>query len=56
MASYDDEGEPPSRQSVTLSLPPELLKKLKATGPDWKERINEILRDTLVKSGDGAGT
>jgi uncharacterized protein (DUF4415 family) len=40
--------EQPKKQ-VTLRLDADLLDGLRATGPGWQTRINEVLRDWLEK-------
>jgi uncharacterized protein (DUF4415 family) len=34
---------------VTIRLEPDLLERLRATGPGWQTRINEALREWLTK-------
>ena len=41
-------SEKPKKQ-VTLRLDADLLDGLRATGPGWQTRINEVLRDWLEK-------
>lgn len=45
-------GRPPSptaKRQVTIRLDPDLLDRLRATGPGWQTRLNEALRDWLSK-------
>ncbi|NNM74513.1 BrnA antitoxin family protein [Enterovirga aerilata] len=45
-------GRPKSdkpKKQVTLRLDADLLDGLRATGPGWQTRINEVLRDWLEK-------
>jgi uncharacterized protein (DUF4415 family) len=35
------------RQQVSIRLDPDVLAKLKATGPGWQTRINDILRKAV---------
>lgn len=37
------------KQQVTIRLDPDLLERLRATGPGWQTRINEVLREWLAK-------
>jgi uncharacterized protein (DUF4415 family) len=41
-------SEKPKKQ-VTLRLDADLLDGLRATGPGWQTRINDVLRDWLEK-------
>jgi uncharacterized protein (DUF4415 family) len=34
---------------VTIRLDPELLEKLRATGPGWQTRLNDAVREWLEK-------
>ena len=45
-------GRPPlaeAKRQVTLRLDPDLLDRLRATGPGWQTRVNRALRDWLKK-------
>ncbi|MFM7304195.1 MAG: BrnA antitoxin family protein [Alphaproteobacteria bacterium] len=45
-------GRPPlaeAKRQVTLRLDPDLLDRLRATGPGWQTRVNKALRDWLKK-------
>jgi uncharacterized protein (DUF4415 family) len=45
-------GRPPSpspKRHVTIRLDPDLLDRLRATGPGWQTRLNEALRDWLAR-------
>jgi uncharacterized protein (DUF4415 family) len=45
-------GRPPSpapKRQVTIRLDPDLLDRLRATGPGWQTRLNEALRDWLAR-------
>jgi uncharacterized protein (DUF4415 family) len=45
-------GRPPlaeAKRQVTLRLDPDLLDRLRATGPGWQTRANKALRDWLKK-------
>ena len=36
-----------ARQQVSIRLDPDVLAKLKATGPGWQRRVNDILRKAV---------
>jgi uncharacterized protein (DUF4415 family) len=38
-----------AKQQVTIRLDPELLEKLRATGPGWQTRLNDAVREWLEK-------
>lgn len=38
-----------AKQQVTIRLDPELLQKLRATGPGWQTRLNDAVREWLEK-------
>lgn len=38
-----------AKRQVTLRLDPDLLDRLRATGPGWQTRVNKALRDWLKK-------
>jgi uncharacterized protein (DUF4415 family) len=40
---------PTAKRQVTIRLDPDLLDRLRATGPGWQTRLNEALRDWLAK-------
>ena len=40
---------PMAKRQVTIRLEPDLLERLRATGPGWQTRINEALREWLTK-------
>lgn len=45
-------GRPPSpapKRQVTIRLDPDLLDRLRVTGPGWQTRLNEALRDWLAR-------
>jgi len=45
-------GRPPlpaPKQAVTVRLEPELLARLRASGPGWQSRLNEAVREYLAK-------
>ena len=45
-------GRPPlaaPKQAVTVRLEPELLARLRASGPGWQTRLNEAVREYLAK-------
>jgi uncharacterized protein (DUF4415 family) len=45
-------GRPPlpaPKQAVTVRLEPELLARLRASGPGWQSRLNEAVREWLAK-------
>ena len=45
-------GRPPlpqAKRQVTLRLDPDLLDRLRASGPGWQTRVNKALRDWLKK-------
>jgi uncharacterized protein (DUF4415 family) len=47
-------GRPPSetrKQPVKIRLDPDLVAALRASGPGWQTRINELLRDVLRAKG-----
>lgn len=41
---------PDAKQQVTIRLEPELLERLRATGPGWQTRLNEAVREWLKKN------
>jgi len=44
-------GRPKSdfaKQQISVRLDPEVLTKLRETGPGWQARINHLLRDALA--------
>lgn len=44
-------GRPKSdapKQAVSLRLDPDVLEKLRATGPGWQSRVNDILRKAVA--------
>lgn len=46
-------GRPPkevTKQQVTLRLDPDVLDRLRATGPGWQSRVNEALRAWLDRA------
>jgi uncharacterized protein (DUF4415 family) len=40
---------PAAKRQVTIRLDPDLLDRLRATGPGWQTRLNDALRDWLAK-------
>lgn len=38
-----------AKRQVTIRLEPDLLDRLRATGPGWQTRLNEAVRDWLKK-------
>jgi uncharacterized protein (DUF4415 family) len=45
-------GRPPlpnAKRQVTVRLDPDLLDRLRATGPGWQTRLNEAVREWLEK-------
>ena len=45
-------GRPPStsaKRLVTVRLDPDLLDRMRATGPGWQTRLNEAVREWLIK-------
>jgi uncharacterized protein (DUF4415 family) len=42
-----DEELANARQQVSIRLDPDVLAKLKATGPGWQRRVNDILRKAV---------
>ena len=40
---------PQAKRQVTLRLDPDLLDRLRASGPGWQTRVNKALRDWLKK-------
>lgn len=38
-----------AKRQVTIRLEPELLERLRATGPGWQTRLSEAVRDWLAK-------
>jgi uncharacterized protein (DUF4415 family) len=45
-------GRPPlpaPKQAVTVRLEPDLLARLRASGPGWQTRLNEAVREYLAK-------
>lgn len=40
-------GRPPqgatAKQQISVRLDPDVIKRMKATGPDWQRRMNEVL-------------
>jgi uncharacterized protein (DUF4415 family) len=40
---------PTAKKQVTIRLEPELLERLRATGPGWQTRISEAVREWLAK-------
>lgn len=40
---------PAAKRQVTIRLEPELLDRLRATGPGWQTRLNEAVREWLEK-------
>jgi uncharacterized protein (DUF4415 family) len=41
---------PDAKRQVTIRLEPDLLDRLRATGPGWQTRLNEAVRDWLKKN------
>ena len=44
-------GRPKSdapKQAVSLRLDPDVLERLRATGPGWQSRVNDILRKAVA--------
>lgn len=41
---------PDAKRQVTIRLDPELLEGLRATGPGWQTRLNEVVREWLKKN------
>ncbi|AMJ63135.1 hypothetical protein AXW83_25040 [Bosea sp. PAMC 26642] len=39
----------PTKKLVSLRLDQDVLERAKAGGPGWQTRINDILRDVLIK-------
>jgi len=39
------------KRSIAIRLDPDVLERLRATGPGWQTRINEVLRAWLDRSG-----
>ena len=47
-----DRGRPPlprAKRQVTVRLDPDLLDRMRATGPGWQTRLNEAVREWLGK-------
>jgi len=45
-------GRPPlaaPKRQVTLRLDPDLLERLRATGPGWQTRMNDAIREWLAR-------
>ena len=42
-------ASPAAKRQVTIRLDPDLLERLRATGPGWATRLNVALRDWLSK-------
>jgi uncharacterized protein (DUF4415 family) len=45
-------GRPPlpaAKRQVTLRLDPDLIERLRATGPGWQTRLNDAVREWLAK-------
>lgn len=40
---------PDAKRQVTIRLDPDLLDRLRATGPGWQTRLNDALREWLAK-------
>jgi uncharacterized protein (DUF4415 family) len=43
-------GRPPSetrKELISIRLDPEVLERLRASGPGWQSRVNELLRGAL---------
>lgn len=43
-------GRPPSetrKELISIRLDPEVLDRLRASGPGWQSRVNELLRQAL---------
>jgi uncharacterized protein (DUF4415 family) len=40
---------PQAKRQVTLRLDPDLLDRLRASGPGWQTRVNKALRDWIKK-------
>ena len=41
---------PDAKRQVTIRLDPDLLEGLRATGPGWQTRLNEVVREWLKKN------
>jgi len=44
-------GRPPSdapKQAVSIRLDPDVLERLRASGPGWQSRVNDILRKAVA--------
>jgi uncharacterized protein (DUF4415 family) len=53
---YDGDGKDGrNKVPVKLLLDPETLKRAQTHGPDWQQRLNELLRAALLKSSDEDG-
>lgn len=47
MTGSSDGADGSGKTRIALRLDAETLQRLKALGPDWQERLNEILREAL---------
>lgn len=50
-------GRPPAearKEAISIRLDPDVLARLRASGPGWQSRVNELLRDALGLSGEKA--
>jgi len=46
-------GRPPianPKRQLTIRLDPDLIERLRATGPGWQTRLNEAVRDWLQRA------
>ena len=41
---------PDAKRQVTIRLDPDLLDRLRATGPGWQTRLNEAVREWLQRN------
>lgn len=42
-------GKAPKKQQINVRLDPDVLDRLRATGPGWQSRINVAVREYLAK-------
>jgi uncharacterized protein (DUF4415 family) len=52
MKGGSDGADGSGKERVTLPLDADTLRKLRALGPDWQDRLNEILRQALDEDDD----
>jgi uncharacterized protein (DUF4415 family) len=46
-------GDGAEKTKVTLELSPEVLEKLRALGPDWEDRLSDLIREALDDHAEG---